>query len=158
MRVTCAPDSFKESISAVDAADAMALGIRQFSPQISIDCCPVGDGGDGTLESLLASIQGQLVPAEVVNQNGIVIESEIGVFDNGSLAFVESAKAIGIAFVAFTVFIYALIGWLSRTAQADAYYVAGRQVPTVFNGMATAADWMSGASFVAMAGGIYFKG
>ena len=39
-----------------------------------------------------------------------------------------------------------------------AYYVAGRQVPTVFNGMATAADWMSGASFVAMAGGIYFKG
>jgi cation/acetate symporter len=42
--------------------------------------------------------------------------------------------------------------------QTDAYYVAGRQVPTVFNGMATAADWMSGASFVAMAGGIYFKG
>ena len=69
-----------------------------------------------------------------------------------------SAKAIGIAFVAFTVFIYALIGYLSRTVQVDAYYVAGRQVPTVFNGMATAADWMSGASFVAMAGGIYFKG
>ena len=40
----------------------------------------------------------------------------------------------------------------------DAYYVAGRQVPAVFNGMATAADWMSGASFVAMAGGIYFGG
>ena len=42
--------------------------------------------------------------------------------------------------------------------QVDAYYVAGRQVPPVFNGMATAADWMSGASFVAMAGGIYFGG
>jgi len=42
--------------------------------------------------------------------------------------------------------------------QASAYYVAGREVPTVFNGMATAADWMSGASFVAMAGGIYFGG
>jgi cation/acetate symporter len=42
--------------------------------------------------------------------------------------------------------------------QVDAYYVAGRQVPAVFNGMATAADWMSGASFVAMAGGIYFGG
>ena len=69
-----------------------------------------------------------------------------------------SAKLIGIFFVAFTVLIYALIGWLSRTLQVDAYYVAGRQVPTVFNGMATAADWMSGASFVAMAGGIYFKG
>jgi len=69
-----------------------------------------------------------------------------------------TAKTIGILFVAFTVCIYALIGYLSRTVQVDAYYVAGRQVPTVFNGMATAADWMSGASFIAMAGGIYFGG
>jgi len=69
-----------------------------------------------------------------------------------------TAKTIGILFVAFTVCIYAFIGYLSRTVQVDAYYVAGRQVPTVFNGMATAADWMSGASFVAMAGGIYFGG
>ncbi|MDH3320392.1 MAG: VC_2705 family sodium/solute symporter, partial [Betaproteobacteria bacterium] len=69
-----------------------------------------------------------------------------------------SADAIGIGFVAFTVVIYAFIGYLSRTAQVDAYYVAGRQVPAVFNGMATAADWMSGASFVAMAGGIYMGG
>ena len=42
--------------------------------------------------------------------------------------------------------------------QLDAYYVAGREVPAVYNGMATAADWMSGASFVALAGGIYFGG
>lgn len=69
-----------------------------------------------------------------------------------------SSETIGILFVAFTVCIYAGIGWLSRTMQVDAYYVAGRQVPAVFNGMATAADWMSGASFVAMAGGIYFGG
>ncbi len=91
-----------------------------------------------------------------------------GIYTGGFLAFIiimaiaeqmgMTAKAIGICFVAFTVAIYAIIGYLSRTAQADAYYVAGRQVPTVFNGMATAADWMSGASFVAMAGGIYFKG
>jgi cation/acetate symporter len=66
--------------------------------------------------------------------------------------------SIGIGFVAFTIVIYAFIGYLSRTAQVDAYYVAGRQVPAVFNGMATAADWMSGASFVAMAGGIYMGG
>ena len=65
---------------------------------------------------------------------------------------------IGLLFVGFTIFIYALIGWLSRTMQVDAYYVAGRQVPPVFNGMATAADWMSGASFVAMAGGVYMAG
>ncbi len=69
-----------------------------------------------------------------------------------------SAATIGILFVAFTIFIYAAIGWLSRTMQVDAYYVAGREVPPVFNGMATAADWMSGASFVALAGGVYFGG
>ena len=69
-----------------------------------------------------------------------------------------SAATIGILFVAFTICIYALIGWLSRTMQLDAYYVAGREVPAFYNGMATAADWMSGASFVAMAGGIYFGG
>ena len=69
-----------------------------------------------------------------------------------------SAKNIGVMFVVFTVLIYAFIGYLSRTVQVDAYYVAGRQVPTVFNGMATAADWMSGASFVALAGGVYFGG
>jgi cation/acetate symporter len=68
------------------------------------------------------------------------------------------ADMIGILFVAFTIVIYAVIGWLSRTMQVDAYYVAGREVPPVFNGMATAADWMSGASFVALAGGIYFGG
>ncbi len=68
------------------------------------------------------------------------------------------ADTIGILFVAFTICIYAGIGWLSRTMQVDAYYVAGREVPPVFNGMATAADWMSGASFVALAGGIYFGG
>jgi len=69
-----------------------------------------------------------------------------------------SAKSIGIWFLSFTIAIYALIGVLSRTMQVSEYYVAGREVPTVFNGMATAADWMSGASFVAMAGGIYYGG
>jgi cation/acetate symporter len=91
-----------------------------------------------------------------------------GIYTGGFLLFVglmaiaESMgvkeDTIGILFVAFTIVIYAVIGWLSRTMQLDAYYVAGRQVPTVFNGMATAADWMSGASFVAMAGGIYMGG
>jgi len=91
-----------------------------------------------------------------------------GLYTGGFLIFIilmaileqagVSAETIGILFVAFTVAIYAGIGWLSRTMQVDAYYVAGRQVPALFNGMATAADWMSGASFVAMAGGIYFGG
>jgi len=69
-----------------------------------------------------------------------------------------SGRNIGLMFVGFTILIYAVIGWISRTADVDEYYLAGKKVPTVFNGMATAADWMSGASFVAMAGGIYFGG
>lgn len=91
-----------------------------------------------------------------------------GLYTGGFLVFIllmavleqmgVGADTIGILFVAFTIFIYAAIGWLSRTMEVEAYYVAGRQVPAVYNGMATAADWMSGASFVAMAGGIYFGG
>jgi len=78
------------------------------------------------------------------------------------MAYLETqgfqAKTIGILFLMFTIAIYAIIGYLSRTMQAEAYYVAGREVPALYNGMATAADWMSGASFVALAGGIYFGG
>ena len=91
-----------------------------------------------------------------------------GIYTGGFIIFIGimavleqmgvGSDTIGILFVAFTVVIYAVIGWLSRTMQVDAYYVAGRQVPPVFNGMATGADWMSGASFVAMAGGIYLGG
>ena len=72
--------------------------------------------------------------------------------------FGVGARTIGVLFLLFTLAIYATIGWLSRTMQVDAYYVAGREVPSLYNGMATAADWMSGASFVALAGGIYFGG
>ena len=91
-----------------------------------------------------------------------------GLYTGGFIAFIilmavleqmgMGAETIGILFIVFTVVVYAGIGWLSRTMQVEAYYVAGRQVPALFNGMATAADWMSGASFVAMAGGIYFGG
>lgn len=72
--------------------------------------------------------------------------------------FGAGARMIGILFLLFTIAIYAIIGYLSRTMEVDAYYVAGREVPALYNGMATAADWMSGASFVALAGGIYFGG
>ncbi|MGL4296506.1 MAG: cation acetate symporter, partial [Aestuariivirga sp.] len=54
-------------------------------------------------------------------------------------------RVLGYMFVGFTILVYALIGILSRTAQVSEYYVAGRKVPAVYNGMATGADWMSGA-------------
>jgi cation/acetate symporter len=65
---------------------------------------------------------------------------------------------IGYVFLAATVLLYAGIGIMSRTNDADEYYVAGRRVPAVFNGMATGADWMSAASFIGMAGGLYLQG
>ena len=65
---------------------------------------------------------------------------------------------IGIIFLLATVALYAGIGIMSRTNDAAEYYVAGRRVPAMFNGMATGADWMSAASFIGMAGTLYLTG
>jgi cation/acetate symporter len=65
---------------------------------------------------------------------------------------------IGYVFLMATVLLYAGIGVMSRTSDASEYYVAGRRVPAVFNGMATGADWMSAASFIGMAGTLYLQG
>ena len=65
---------------------------------------------------------------------------------------------IGYLFLAATVFLYAGIGVMSRTNDAAEYYVAGRRVPAIYNGMATGADWMSAASFIGMAGTLYLTG
>ena len=65
---------------------------------------------------------------------------------------------IGLTFLAATVLLYAGIGFMSRTSDASEYYVAGRRVPALYNGMATGADWMSAASFIGMAGTLYLTG
>ncbi len=67
-------------------------------------------------------------------------------------------QTIGYMFLAATILLYAVIGIVSRTNDADEYYVAGRRVPALFNGMATGADWMSAASFIGLAGGLYLQG
>ncbi len=67
-------------------------------------------------------------------------------------------KILGYLFIFMTIGVYALIGILSRTAEVSEYYVAGRSVPALYNGMATGADWMSAASFIGMAGSLYFGG
>ncbi|HVI50013.1 MAG TPA: sodium:solute symporter family protein [Candidatus Sulfotelmatobacter sp.] len=78
----------------------------------------------------------------------LVLMSVLGVSDH----------LIGIGFVALTVVFYALMGLLARTRHAGEYYEAGRRVPALYTGMATAADWMSAASFIGMAGAIYAAG
>ncbi len=91
-----------------------------------------------------------------------------GWYTGGFLAFVVvlaiaeqmglSRAAMGLVFLLATVALYAGIGIMSRTNDAAEYYVAGRRVPAVYNGMATGADWMSAASFIGMAGTLYLTG
>ena len=61
-------------------------------------------------------------------------------------------------FIGITFGLYILVGWLSRVKESSGFYVAGRGVPAIANGAATAADWMSAASFIGMAGLISVKG
>ena len=79
-----------------------------------------------------------------------------------SLAMLETEGMprvwIGYMFMFATIVLYASIGVLSRTSNVLEYYVAGRRVPAMFNGMATAADWISAASFISLAGGLYLHG
>ena len=91
-----------------------------------------------------------------------------GFYTGGFIAFVialaiaeqmgMSRQWIGYWFLFATIALYAGIGIMSRTAEVSEYYVAGRRVPAFFNGMATGADWMSAASFVAMAGTLFLTG
>lgn len=80
----------------------------------------------------------------------------------GAMAWAErwglSRNLIGPIFLFSTVMIYALIGISGRTTDEDEYYVAGRRIPAMYNGMATAADWMSAASFISLAGALYLQG
>jgi cation/acetate symporter len=79
----------------------------------------------------------------------------IGVFE---LAFGLPNKWIGWIYMALSLAIYVFIGILTRTSNPDQYYVAGRGVPSIYNGMATGSDWMSAASFISMAGLISAQG
>jgi cation/acetate symporter len=65
---------------------------------------------------------------------------------------------LGPIFIFSTVMMYAVIGIRSRTTDPEEYYVAGRRIPAMYNGMAAAADWMSAASFISLAGGLYLQG
>lgn len=80
----------------------------------------------------------------------------------GAMAWAEqsglSRNLIGPIFLFSTVMIYALIGISGRTSSPEEYFVAGRRIPAMYNGMATAADWMSAASFISLAGALYLQG
>ncbi len=91
-----------------------------------------------------------------------------GLFALGVLAFIALVGMadrgvgrhgwVGATFLIATIGIYAVIGLLCRTTDETEYFVAGRRVPAMYNGMATAADWMSAASFIGTAGVLYLQG
>src|SRR5499426_1523952 len=76
----------------------------------------------------------------------------------GEMLGLFSNRMIGWIFMALSLAIYVVIGILTRTSNPDQYYVAGRGVPSVYNGMATGSDWMSAASFISMAGALSAQG
>jgi glycerate 2-kinase len=96
--VLVAPDSFKGTFSAVEVAEAIGRGLR--SAGVDADLCPVADGGEGTMETLLASIGGETVEVGAVRDPlGRPITASFALVDDGRRALVEMATASGLALV-----------------------------------------------------------
>jgi len=96
------------------------------------------------------------------------LHRQVGLFCVGFVAFLLlmawaeraglSRGWIGPIFLFLSVMVYAVIGIYARTTDPEDFYVAGRRIPPMYNGMATAADWMSAASFISLAGALYLQG
>ncbi len=97
MKITIAPDSFKESISAARAARAMARGLQAADPAADLELVPMADGGEGTVEALVTATQGRILQTEVVDPLGRPVQAGIGLCGDGRRAVVEMAAASGLA-------------------------------------------------------------
>lgn len=100
MRFVLAPDSFKESLTAREAVDAMARGVHSVFPDAECVRAPMADGGEGTTEALVAALGGQLVQAEAHDALGRPISATYGYAPDEQLAVIEVAAAAGIDKVA----------------------------------------------------------
>jgi glycerate kinase len=96
MKVLLAPDKFRGSLSAPDVCQAMAEGVRRAVPTAEIRSLPLADGGEGTLDALLAHSGGRTVPAAVEDPLGRPIRAEFGLSGDGRTAYVETAAAAGL--------------------------------------------------------------
>ena len=103
MKVICAPDSFKESLSAADAAAAMARGIRQVWPDAEVDLCPIADGGEGTVAAMLAATAGKRHVSQVTGPLFEPVDAPWGMLGRRPgqplTAVMEMAAASGLALV-----------------------------------------------------------
>ncbi len=99
MEIIIAPDSFKGSLTAVEAAEAMDRGIKNVYPEANTYRLPVGDGGEGTMETLVAATKGKIKKMMVTGPLGEKIEAAYGVLGDGETCVIEMAMAAGLALV-----------------------------------------------------------
>jgi glycerate kinase len=99
MRIVIAPNAFKGSLSALEAASAIGEGIRIVAPDADLVLVPIADGGDGTVDALVAATQGERRTVRVRGPLGDPVDAEYGLIDAGSTAVIEMAKAAGLALV-----------------------------------------------------------
>ncbi|SDT08813.1 glycerate kinase [Pseudomonas sp. Z003-0.4C(8344-21)] len=99
MKVVIAPDSFKDSLSAQGVAEAIALGLAQVWPQATLVKCPMADGGEGTVESILAACAGELRRSRVRGPLGAPVEAAWGWLPHTQTAIIEMAEASGLQLV-----------------------------------------------------------
>lgn len=102
MRVLVAPDKFRGTLSATQAASAIAAGWRRARPQDEVDVCPIADGGDGTMATLLDALDGRAFTERVTGPRRTIVEAAFGIAtaDGARTAIVESASASGLVLVA----------------------------------------------------------
>jgi glycerate kinase len=99
MKIVIAPDSFKDSLSAQGVADAIALGLAQVWPDAQLIKCPMADGGEGTVESILAACEGQQRRTLVRGPLGAMVEAAWGWLPQSHTAIIEMAEASGLQLV-----------------------------------------------------------
>jgi glycerate 2-kinase len=99
MKIVIAPDSFKGSLTAVEAAKAIEKGIHKAFPDSVSLCLPVADGGEGTLDTLVAATNGQKISVYVTGPLGQKVEAEYGILGDGKTCIIEMAKASGLSLV-----------------------------------------------------------
>ncbi|MBN6067575.1 glycerate kinase [Aggregatibacter actinomycetemcomitans] len=100
MKIIIAPDSFKESLTALEAANAIEAGFKRIFPNAEYIKLPMADGGEGTVQSLVDATGGKLVECDVVAPLGNTVQSFFGLSGDGKTAIIEMAAASGLHLVA----------------------------------------------------------
>ncbi|WP_436858979.1 glycerate 2-kinase [Citrobacter tructae] len=99
MKIVIAPDSYKESLSAPEVAQAIEKGFREIFPDAQYVTVPLADGGEGTVEAMIAATQGFAHSARVTGPLGEEVNANWGMSGDGQTAFIEMAAASGLALV-----------------------------------------------------------